>query len=41
METLAESLILAELPFYWWQGVLLVVLITLIIVYFQLRKRQM
>ncbi len=32
---------LAEGMFSWWQGVLLVLLIVLIIVYFQMRKRQM
>jgi hypothetical protein len=41
MEMLADLPVLAEGMFTWWQGVLLVVLIALIVVYFQLRKRQM
>jgi len=40
MESLLNVPLLAEGWFTWWQGVLLVLLIALIIVYFQLKKRQ-
>ena len=41
MDSLISMPLLAQGFFTWWQGVLLIVLIALIIVYFQLRKRQM
>ena len=42
MESLINVPLLAQSSWFtWWQGVLLVALIILIIVYFQLRKRQM
>jgi len=41
MQSLIHVPMLAEGMFSWWQGVLLVLLIVLIIVYFQMRKRQM
>jgi len=40
MTNLLSNLVLAEGMFTWWQGVLLILLIILIIVNFQLRKRQ-
>jgi hypothetical protein len=40
MGSLLNGPIGATAWFTWWQGVLLVVLIALIIVFFQLRKRQ-
>ena len=41
MQSLIDAPLLAEGWFNWWQGLLLILLIALIIVYFQLRKRQM
>lgn len=40
MESLINGPVVASAWFSWWQGVLLLLLIALIIVYFQLRKRQ-
>lgn len=41
MQGLVHLLPLAEGMFTWWQGVLVVVLIALIVVYMQMKKRQM
>lgn len=41
MESLINAPVLAEGMFQWWQGVLVLVLIALIIVYQQIKKRQM
>ncbi len=42
MQNLLQNLTLAESGYFsWWQGVLLIVLIALIIFYVQYRKKQM